>query len=107
MSTAAAATDIADGHLPDSAGSNPLPSPDDLVGIVFDMDGTITKHCIDFAELRRRTYEIAEEDCLEHDGECVLALADRMSAEGKRRAQNSCAGRFAGQDGICCDISEY
>lgn len=88
MSTAAAATDIADGHLPDSAGSNPLPSPDDLVGIVFDMDGTITKHCIDFAELRRRTYEIAEEDCLEHDGECVLALADRMSAEGKRRAQN-------------------
>ena len=86
--SAAAAEIVADDLYPSSDGDNPLPSPNDLVGIVFDMDGTITKHSIDFAELRRRIYEIAEDDCLEHDGECVLALAERMSPEGKQRAQD-------------------
>ena len=86
MSTAAAEV-IADDPSPSSDENNPLPSPNDLVGIVFDMDGTITKHAIDFAELRRRIYDIADDDCLEHDGECVLALAERMSPEGKQRAQ--------------------
>jgi len=88
VTSTAAAADIVDGQPPGSARNNPLPSPNDLVGIVFDMDGTITRHCIDFAELRRRIYEIADDDCLEHDGECVLALADRMSPEGKQRAQD-------------------
>ena len=86
--SAAAAEIVAEEPHPSSDGNNLLPSPNDLVGIVFDMDGTITKHSIDFAELRRRIYEIAEDDCLEHDGECVLALAERMSPEGKQRAQD-------------------
>ena len=88
MSAAAAAEILADDPSPGNDGNNPLPPPNDLVGIVFDMDGTITKHSIDFAELRRRIYQIAEDDCLEHDGECVLALAERMSPEGKQRAQD-------------------
>jgi phosphoglycolate phosphatase-like HAD superfamily hydrolase len=88
MSTASADIIAADDQSPNSARNNPLPSPEDLVGIVFDMDGTITRHCIDFAELRRRIYEIASDDSLDHDGECVLALAERMSPEGKQRAQD-------------------
>lgn len=37
-----------------------LPKP--LVGIIFDMDGTLIQPCIDFPDMRRRIYEVASEE---------------------------------------------
>jgi len=70
---------------------NPLPSPSEFVGVIFDMDGTITKHCIDFADLRRRIYDIADDDFGgpdKHDGGCVLELAEKLSPDGRKRAND-------------------
>lgn len=68
-----------------------MPPRSELVGVIFDMDGTITKHCIDFADLRRRIYDIADDDCNgadNHDGGCVLELAETLSPEGRKRARD-------------------
>eukprot|EP00978_Attheya_sp_CCMP212_P032354 scaffold125979_cov52-Attheya_sp.AAC.4 len=55
-----------------------LPPTSRIKGIVFDMDGTLVKHVIDFAEMRRRVYEVAavELNCSveEMEGQCVLEL---------------------------------
>lgn len=44
------------------AAINALSLPKPLVGIIFDMDGTLTQPCIDFSDMRRRIYELASED---------------------------------------------
>ena len=68
-------------------GSN-SPLPLDLKGVIFDMDGTLIQHSIDFAEMRRRIYEVADADPIGKDLErtCVLALAKQFSTEGQDMA---------------------
>ncbi len=44
-----------------------LPSTKSIKGVIFDMDGTLIKPCIDFAEMRRRIYDIADTDPLLQD----------------------------------------
>lgn len=60
------------------------PSP---IGVIFDMDGTLVKHSIDFADMWRRIYQVVDADPigknLERD--CVLAMPQRLTNEGQRR----------------------
>ena len=60
-----------------------LPRP--LRGVIFDLDGTLVEHAIDFADMRRRIYEVVDADpfgkCLDRDC-CVLSLADQLSPRG-------------------------
>lgn len=57
------------------------PSP---VGVIFDMDGTLIQHSIDFADMRRRIYTVADADPIgKHlDRDCVLALSQKLSSDG-------------------------
>ena len=66
-----------------------LPPSSILAGVIFDMDGTLTRHSIDFPDMRRRIYEIADADLgpQGHSGGCVLALSERLSSEGKAAAK--------------------
>lgn len=75
------------------------------LGIIFDMDGTLVQPCIDFASMRRRIYDIANEDynntnttatssqpqqptTTTIDSGCVLEIAAQLSSpESRRRAQ--------------------
>ncbi|KAL7477994.1 hypothetical protein ACHAW6_003783 [Cyclotella cf. meneghiniana] len=82
-------------HLRDASARNnsdneyALPLPLKPKGIVFDMDGTLIQHSIDFASMRRRIYEVADSDPIGKDLErtCVLALANQLSIEGRRKAE--------------------
>ena len=67
-------------------GESPLPL--NPKGVIFDMDGTLIQHSIDFAEMRRRIYEVADADPIGKDLErdCVLALAKKLSDEGQVKA---------------------
>ena len=67
-----------------SAWSRTLP-----VGVIFDMDGTLVEPCIDFADMRRRIYDVASSDLNRNitDG-CVLELASLLSPEGQSHAKN-------------------
>ena len=58
-------------------------------GVIFDMDGTLVQHAIDFAEMRERIYAVADEDSIGKDLErdCVLALADMLSCEGQEECK--------------------
>jgi phosphoglycolate phosphatase-like HAD superfamily hydrolase len=69
-----------------TGGNSPLPL--NPKGIIFDMDGTLIQHSIDFADMRRRIYEVADADPIGRDLErdCVLALAKQLSAEGQEKA---------------------
>lgn len=60
------------------------PSP---VGVIFDMDGTLIKHSINFAEMRRRIYEVVDSDPIGKNLEkdCVLAMPQLLTEEGQRR----------------------
>ena len=76
---------------PDSSCASPPLPLTNIEGVIFDMDGTITQHCIDFSDMRRRIYAIADDDfggSDQHNRGCVLALAEKMSAPGQRRAQD-------------------
>ena len=57
------------------------------IGVIFDMDGTLIRHSIDFAEMRRRIYEVVDADpigkVLEKD--CVLAMPQKLTEDGMRR----------------------
>jgi phosphoglycolate phosphatase-like HAD superfamily hydrolase len=57
-------------------------------GVIFDMDGTLIEHSIDFADMRRRIYMVADADPIGKDLErtCVLTLAKQLSAEGQSMA---------------------
>jgi HAD superfamily hydrolase (TIGR01549 family) len=57
-------------------------------GIIFDMDGTLTKPCIDFADMRRRIYQVASHDFQRNVTEgCVIELASSLSPAGQERAK--------------------
>lgn len=60
-----------------------------IAGVVFDMDGTLVKPCIDFADMRKRIYDIADSDSLlegNTDRGDVLELYQMLSPSGKIRA---------------------
>ncbi|KAL7495583.1 hypothetical protein ACHAWT_009578 [Skeletonema menzelii] len=57
------------------------------VGVIFDMDGTLIKHSINFAEMRQRIYEVVDADPIGKDLEkdCVLEMPQRLTEEGQRQ----------------------
>jgi phosphoglycolate phosphatase-like HAD superfamily hydrolase len=59
-----------------------------LVGVIFDMDGTLIQPCIDFDSLRRRIYKIASEDAGRPiaSGDVVTMVED-FSPSNRQRAQ--------------------
>lgn len=63
--------------------------PSSTKGVIFDMDGTLVEHAIDFAEMRQRIYAVADADPLGKDLErdCVLTLANKLSPEGQEECQ--------------------
>lgn len=72
-----------------STGPGLLPNINSIKGIIFDMDGTLIKPSIDFAELRRRVHELADTDPLLRDepeevrrGD-VLEMHNTFSPEGQ------------------------
>jgi phosphoglycolate phosphatase-like HAD superfamily hydrolase len=56
-------------------------------GVIFDMDGTLIKHSINFAEMRQRIYEVVDADPIGKDLEkdCVLEMPGRLTEHGQRR----------------------
>jgi phosphoglycolate phosphatase-like HAD superfamily hydrolase len=58
-------------------------------GVIFDMDGTLVEHSIDFADMRRRIYAVVDADPIGRDLErdCVLALADKLSPGGREKCE--------------------
>jgi beta-phosphoglucomutase-like phosphatase (HAD superfamily) len=58
-------------------------------GVTFDMDGTLIRHSIDFADVRRQIYNVADSDPIGKHLErtCVLTLAKQLSAEGQIKAK--------------------
>jgi phosphoglycolate phosphatase-like HAD superfamily hydrolase len=71
-----------------------LPPTKDIVGIIFDMDGTLIKPVINFAEMRKRIFEIADRDpelsCQPEEkrrGD-VLLLYQMLSVQGQREADS-------------------
>lgn len=70
--------------------NNKLPPTKKLKGVIFDMDGTLVKPCIDFADMRKRVYAIADKDSLLKDqpeekrrGD-VLKLYEDFSVKGQK-----------------------
>lgn len=63
--------------------------PKQLVGIIFDMDGTLIRPCIDFEDMRRRIYEVATEDFgyTLNEGD-VVTMKEQFSPEGQARAMD-------------------
>ena len=70
-----------------------LPPVHQIKGVIFDMDGTLIKPCIDFSDMRNRVYAIADSDSsLKHKPEeerrgDVLELYHFLSDEGKKLAK--------------------
>ena len=62
--------------------------PSSPFGVIFDMDGTLIKHSINFAELRQRVHEVVEADpsfpMIENDY-CAVDIPRRLTEEGQRR----------------------
>lgn len=69
--------------------SYPQILPSSPKGVIFDMDGTLIQHCIDFAEMRERIYAVADKDSIGKDLErdCVLSLAECLSPEGREECK--------------------
>ena len=64
------------------------PLPAKPIGIIFDMDGTITKPCIDFAGMRSRIYAICDSDPrTRHLRGDVLELVRELSNEQQIEAK--------------------
>lgn len=70
-----------------------LPPLKCIKGVIFDMDGTLIKHCIDFNDMRKRIYQIADHDeKLKNAHESnrrgdVLKLYHYFSEEGQIKAK--------------------
>mmetsp|Transcript_5825 Transcript_5825/g.6773 ORF Transcript_5825/g.6773 Transcript_5825/m.6773 type:complete len:343 (+) Transcript_5825:114-1142(+) len=65
------------------------PSNEKITGVIFDMDGTLIKPCIDFADMRKRIYDIADTDPFlsgNSDRGDVLELYALLSPAGQIRA---------------------
>jgi HAD superfamily hydrolase (TIGR01549 family) len=63
-----------------------LPLP--IKGVIFDMDGTLVKPCIDFPDMRRRIYDVASEDLsLAVTEGCILELVTQLSEQGQERCK--------------------
>ncbi len=88
---AAAGTTVPRSALPVlSDESYPTILPPSPRGVIFDMDGTLVEHAIDFADMRRRIYEVADLDPRGGDivdRGCVLALADELSPGGREECR--------------------
>ena len=67
--------------------NNELILPSKPYGVIFDMDGTLIKHSINFAEMRQRIYDVVDADPIGKDLEkdCVLEMPRRLTEEGERR----------------------
>jgi len=68
-----------------------LQSLEDIVGVIFDMDGTLVKPCIDFEDMRKRIYAIADSDPImlagrPNNGD-VLEIYEALSDDGKIQAK--------------------
>jgi len=77
----------------------PIPETPSLVGVIFDMDGTLVKPCIDFADMRKRIYAVADSDVeIASNGNksddvqkqpmtkgCVLELQQKLSPQGQMK----------------------
>jgi phosphoglycolate phosphatase-like HAD superfamily hydrolase len=62
-----------------------LPKP--LVGVIFDMDGTLIQPCIDFPDMRRRIYEVASEDAgIPVTQGDVVTMVDTFSPPSREKA---------------------
>ena len=74
------------GTVPRAAPTILPPSP---AGVIFDMDGTLVEHTIDFADMRRRIYAVADSDPMGRDLDrgCVLALAGELSPGGREECR--------------------
>lgn len=56
-------------------------------GIIFDMDGTLVRPCIDFGEMRRRIYHVSSQDLQRTITQgCVLELASSLSPPAQQEA---------------------
>jgi phosphoglycolate phosphatase-like HAD superfamily hydrolase len=68
--------------------SMPMHHPPKPKGVIFDMDGTLIRSVIDFADMRRRIYELATQDLgvSVQEGD-ILALATRLSETGQAKAK--------------------
>ena len=71
-----------------SPGPSGLPlSP---AAVIFDMDGTLIDHSIDFASLRSRIWEVVDEDEVGRtfeERECVLEVAGKLSPGGQAKCK--------------------
>lgn len=67
----------------DESYQNILPSSPK--GVIFDMDGTLIQHSIDFSDMRQRIYAVADDDPLGKDLErdCIVALSNNLSRQGQ------------------------
>ena len=74
--------------------------PQKLVGVIFDMDGTLVEPCIDFADMRRRIYAIASQDwggVPVTEGDVIdIVENERLSPEATAAAQQVFADIEAG-----------
>eukprot|EP00568_Trieres_chinensis_P000443 CAMPEP_0183309732 /NCGR_PEP_ID=MMETSP0160_2-20130417/25513_1 /TAXON_ID=2839 ORGANISM="Odontella Sinensis, Strain Grunow 1884" /NCGR_SAMPLE_ID=MMETSP0160_2 /ASSEMBLY_ACC=CAM_ASM_000250 /LENGTH=247 /DNA_ID=CAMNT_0025473801 /DNA_START=27 /DNA_END=767 /DNA_ORIENTATION=- len=84
------AAEGAEGEVDVASDALPVPLASRIKGVIFDMDGTITKHCIDFADMRLRIYSVADEymgpEC--YSEECVLELYQKFPPEGQAVAKD-------------------
>ena len=56
-------------------------------GVIFDMDGTLVRPCIDFADMRRRIYSVGSRDLSRDITEgCVLELTKQLSPAAQEEA---------------------
>lgn len=56
-------------------------------GIIFDMDGTLVRPCIDFGEMRRRIYQVSSQDLQRNITQgCVLELTSSLSPLAQEEA---------------------
>jgi HAD superfamily hydrolase (TIGR01549 family) len=70
-----------------AAAGQRLPSSTPPRGIIFDMDGTLVRPCIDFGEMRRRIYHVSSQDLKRNVTQgCVLELSSSLSPPAQEKA---------------------